>query len=153
MLSRTEDAFTKTLIIASASYFEVRLTHAIVDLYRDVPQRSDILAQFVEKQAIGRRFAQLFDWEARNANRFYRLFGDVFSRKMKEKIRVNQSLDDSIRASLEIGNIRNDLVHGNYADFQLSKTADEVYGLYQSATEFVNDFPVSVRRFIEAGEP
>ena len=72
---------------------------------------------------------------------------------MKEKIPVNQSLDDSIRAFLEIGNIRNDLVHGNYADFQLSKTADEVYGLYQSATEFVNDFPVSVRRFIEAGEP
>ena len=72
---------------------------------------------------------------------------------MKEKIRGNRELDDAIRAFLEIGNIRNELVHGNYADFQLSKTADEVYGLYRAATEFVDDFPECVRRFIEVGEP
>ena len=81
--SRVEDAFSKTLIVAAASYFEVRLTQSIVELYYESTQEAGILAQFVKKQAIGRRFAQLFQWDnegktAQNANSFYRSFGANF---------------------------------------------------------------------------
>ena len=75
LLSRVEEAFSKTLMIAAASYFEVQLTQAIMTLYIESTQGAKVLAQFVRRQAIGRRFAQLFQWGSetkseRNANSF-----------------------------------------------------------------------------------
>ena len=151
--SRVEDAFSKTLIVAAASYFEVRLTQSIVDLYIESTQGAELLAQFVKKQAIGRRFAQLFEWgdeakPGRNANSFYMSFGADFREYMVSKVRNDQCLDESVRAFLEIGNLRNQMVHGNYADFQLNKTVDEVFKLYQSAVGFVESFPEAIRDYI-----
>ena len=151
--SRAQDAFSKTLIVAAASHFEVRLTQAIVDLYLETTGPKDILAQFVKRQAIGRRFAQLFNWgdesrHGQNANGFYRLFGPGFADYMIQKVRDDKSLDDSVKAFLEIGNLRNQMVHENYADFQLNKTVDEVYSLYQTATTFVERFPIEIREFM-----
>ncbi len=152
--SRVEDAFSKTLIVAAASYFEVRLTQSIVELYYESTQEAGILAQFVKKQAIGRRFAQLFQWDnegktAQNANSFYRSFGANFREYMVGRVREDKYLEDSVKAFLEIGNLRNQMVHGNYADFQLNKTVEEVYKLYQDATNFVDSLPAAIRDFIE----
>ena len=154
LISRIEEAFSKTLVVAVASYFEVRLTQSIIELYREMTQGAEVLAQFVRKQAIGRRFAQLFNWgdeaqSSQNANSFYNLFGSSFSDHMKRKVQNDPSLDASIKAFLEIGNIRNQMVHGNYADFQLqNKNVEDVYQLYQSATKFLDEFPVAVREFV-----
>lgn len=38
---------------------------------------------------------------------------------------------------LELGNMRNCLVHQNYASYLIDKTAKEVYGLYQKAAFFI----------------
>ncbi len=156
--SVAEDAFSKMLMIAAASYFEVRLTQIIIELYREMTHGVEELAQFVRNQAIGRRFAQLFQWgdEARsgpNANSFYRLFGDSFSVYMRQKITEDRDLDESVKAFLEIGNLRNQMVHGNYADFQLNKTVEDVYLLYEKASKFANEFPVAIRDFIDAQNP
>ena len=154
LISQVEETFGKTLLIASASYFEVRLTQAILELYREMTQGAEALVEFVKKQAIGRRFAQLFDWgsdarPSRNANSFYRLFGDSFVAYMRTKIQENQELDASVQAFIEIGNLRNQMVHENYADFQLNKTAADVYSLYEKAIKFVDEFPAAVREFIK----
>ena len=151
--SRAQDAFSKTLIVAVASYFEVRLTQAIVDLYLEATGPIDILAQFVKRQAIGRRFSQLFNWgnesrHSQNANGFYRLFGSGFADYMIQKVRDDESLDDSVKAFLEIGNLRNQMLHEDFADFQLNKTVDDVYSLYQTATTFVERFPIEIRGFM-----
>ena len=151
--SRAQDAFSKTLIVAVASHFEVRLTQAIVDLYLETTGPIDVLAQFVKRQAIGRRFSQLFNWgdesrHGQNANGFYRLFGSSFAEYMIQRINRDKSLDDSVKAFLEIGNLRNQMVHEDFADFQLNKTVDEVYDLYRSATRFVSEFRAIIREFI-----
>ena len=149
--SRVHDSFRKTLIIAAASYFEVQLTETIVGLYGSAGHGAGVLAEFVRRQAIERRFAQLFQWKERNANSFYSLFGRDFADHMKQKIRSDQCLDDSVKAFLEIGNLRNQLVHENYADFRLEKTVDEIYELYRTALYFLRVFPVAIRQWIEAG--
>ena len=157
LISRVQDSFTKTLLIAAASHFEVKFTTNIFELYVEMTQGAEMLAQFVRKQAIGRRFAQLFQWgdETRshpNANYFFRLFGPEFADYMSRKVKDDQRLDDSVKAFLEIGNLRNQMVHGNYAEFQLDKTVDEVYELYQTATNFVNRFPIAIQEFVNIGE-
>ena len=155
--SRVEDAFSKTLIIAAASYFEVQLTQIIIDLYFEMTQGAEILVSFVRKQAIGRRFAQLFNWgdetqSSQNANSFYRLFGSDFSDHMKQKIQDDRALDESVKAFLEIGNLRNQMVHGNYADFKLNKTVEDVYVLYKTASTFLNAFPIAIRECTSHGK-
>ena len=146
--SRAEELFTKTLIVAAASYFEVRLTQIIIELYRETTQGSEVLVQFVERKAIGRGFSQLFQWNENNANQFYSFWGNVFASQMRNKVRDDRGLADSVKAFLEIGDLRNQMVHNNYADFQLSKTVDEVYDLYRSATRFVSEFQDTIREFI-----
>ena len=144
----TEDAFSKTLLIAVASYFEVRLSDAIIELYREMEQNTNVLAEFVRNQAIERRFSTLFAWRDNNANSFYGLFGKDFSTYMRRKVAEDQEMDNSVRAFLEIGNLRNQIAHRNYADFQLNKTAEEVYSLYKDAAKFVDEFPIAIREFI-----
>lgn len=155
---RAESAFAKTLLIAAASHFEVRLSQIIIDLYLEMTQGAEELAEFVKRQAIDRRFTQLFQWSSggspgQNANSFYRLFGDGFSAHMRQRVREDRSLDESVKAFLEIGNLRNQMVHESYADFQLNKTVAEVYSLYTSGARFVDDFPDAIRKFIDQKNP
>lgn len=151
-LSRVHDSFRKTLIIAAASYFEVQLTQIIVDLYDDVDQGSGVLSEFVRRKAIGRSFSSLFSWNDPNANSFYNLFGPDFASIMKRRVRENRELDDSVKAFLEIGHLRNELVHKNYADFQLEKTLEEIYERYQLASNFLDTFPIVVKECIAAND-
>ena len=88
LLSRVQDSFRKTLIIAAASYFEMQLTETIVGLYDTADHGAGGLAEFVRSQAIGRRFAQLFQWDRRNANYFYsHVWPRQFADHMKQKVR------------------------------------------------------------------
>ena len=148
LLATVEPAFAKTLLVSAASYYEQRMTEILVGLYKSGDGRSTVLAEFVRSQAIGRRYAQLFNWSESNANSFFRSFGNDFRTYMVQKVRNDQKLDESIKAFLELGKFRNDLVHGNYADFSLNKTVDEVFCLYQKAGRFVEGFADNIREYI-----
>ena len=148
LLTRAEDAFRKTLIIAIASYFEVLLVEAIRGVYFDQTQGSDALTNFVEKQALARRYSQLFSWGAGNANAFFGKFGREFKKHMKAKVDDDVVLADSISAFLELGRLRNQMVHGNYVDFQPLKSIDEIYALYHSALIFANGLPGFIKDYV-----
>ena len=150
LLSRVHDSFRKTLILAAASYFEVQLTEIIVDLYGEADQRTGVLSEFVKRKAIGRGFSSLFSWDSSNANYFYNLFGPDFAATMRQRVQEDKNLNESVKAFLEIGHLRNELVHKNYADFQLDKTLEEIYERYQIATNFLTTFPMVVREYIAA---
>ena len=150
--SRVEEIFTKTLIIAAASYFEVRLTEAITDLYTNALSSSNELLEFVKRRAIVRQYFQMFQWgdegrQSTNANQFYGMFGGEFSRYMKERIRQDEELNKAVRAFLEIGNLRNYVVHRDYASVTINRTAVEIYELYLEAVPFLEVIPRAVAEF------
>ena len=64
---------------------------------------------------------------------------------MKQKVRSDTELGESVKAFLEIGHLRNQLVHKNYADFQLDKTLEEIYSRYKQANRFLTTFPIVIR--------
>ena len=72
---------------------------------------------------------------------------------MKRRVKGDQDFDESVKAFLEIGNLRNQMVHRNYADFQLNNTVEEVYSLYTRAGRFVDEFPDAIRQFIGQQNP
>lgn len=143
-----EPAFAKTLLVSAASYYEHRMTEVLVGLYESDSNGATVLAEFVRNQAIGRRYAQLFSWGDNNANGFFRSFGSGFRAYMVEKVRDDRALDESIKAFLELGKFRNDMVHENYANFPLNKTVAEVFELYQKANIFVAGFARNVLDYI-----
>ena len=149
---RVDEVFTKTLIIAAASFFETELTDMIVALFRRPLEDFDELVEFVKNFAMRRRYFQLFDWgtegrPAPNANHFYRLFGNDFTAFMQRRIQEDDGLANSISAFLEIGNMRNYIVHNDYADVTINRTGKEVYNLYTDAMKFLYEFPQAVRDF------
>ena len=153
LLAGVDDSFRKTLLIAAASYFEVQMTEIIVGLYDEADRGTGVLSEFVRRKAIGRGFASLFSWSSPNANYFYNLFGPDFAASMRQRVREDRNLDDAVKAFLEIGDLRNRLVHENYADFQLNKTIREIYDLYRTANIFLTTFPIVVGECIaERGE-
>ena len=143
-----DEVFSKTLAVAAASYYENRFTEVIVGLFESLEGGSAVLAEFVRHQAIGRRYAQLFSWDANNANGFFRSFGDGFWSHMIQKVNADENLEESIKAFLELGNLRNQLVHENFAAYPMAKTVDEVFDLFKKADIFVNGFTDEIREYL-----
>jgi hypothetical protein len=89
----------------------------------------------------------------KNANNFFRLFGESFKNFIKTEVQNNITLEESIKAFLEIGNDRNRLIHGNYGNFSLEKTAEEIFRSYRKASFFIEIFPHKLRAFQELPNP
>ena len=85
-----------------------------------------------------RQYHTYFDWDEKNANKFFSLFGSDFKDKISKKVEADEELTNSIIAFLELGSIRNKLAHLNFANYPLDKTADEIYNLYKNAKTFVD---------------
>ena len=132
--------FTKTLLLSAASYFEHEICRIIQAFIERKSQNDECVISIVKQKAIERQYHTYFswkDWEKGNANSFFSLFGEVFKEKRSQEIKSDITLKSAVKAFLEIGNERNKLVHQNFADYTIEKTAEEVYKLYQQAILFI----------------
>jgi len=144
-----EDNFKKALLLAAASHFEHQITRSL-ESFVEEQSKSDQFTEFVKNRAIERQYFSYFNWDAKNANKFFALFGDGFLSYMESRVRDDEHLERSVIAFLAIGKKRNDLVHNDYASFPLEMTADEIYELYGKAREFTDSIPDLLRA---SGEP
>lgn len=148
--STADDNLRKALLLAAASYFEHRMTDAVLSFIAETTNNHALTTSFVRNKAVSRQYHTWFSWEAKNANGFFGLFGDGFRDFMKKKIDDDEALDASIRAFLELGSNRNRLVHQDFGSFFLEKTSEEIYGLYLKAMTFIDAFPRALREFAVA---
>ncbi len=142
-----DDNCRKLLLMAAASYFERRMTDTILNFSAEITTKDHVLTCLVKKKVVNRQYHSWFDWNVRNANRFFSLFGASFQQSMKEIVNGDNDLDSSIRAFMEIGRERNRLVHQDFGSFLLEKTSGEIYTLYRTALRFVEWFPDAIRDF------
>lgn len=135
------DHFRKALLLASASYFEQRISDCVLRFVSDRAKGSILVENFVRNQAVARRYHTWFKWDENNANQFFGMFGDEFKSIMKTKIAGSLDMQSAVKAFLEVGNERNKLVHQDYATFPMEKTLEEIYSLYLAALLFVEALP------------
>ena len=145
--------FSKSLLLAAASYFEEQVKSQILDFVHNRSFGNEILTQFARNQAIERQYHTLFSWDATNANRFFSLFGSGFREYMKQHVDNDNEYREAIRAFLEIGRERNLLVHENYAQFPLEKTVEEIYARYRDALIFVDSIGLHLERYSSSIQP
>ena len=145
--SRIEAILPKTLAIAAGSYFEERIRGSIYDFIAEASNGQELIIQFTNNKAIERQYHTYFNWEIRNANQFFGLFGQNFRTHMETTIKGDSELDEGVQSFLEMGSIRNSLAHRNFIDFALAKTAEEMYQMYRKALVFVERLPELLRAY------
>ncbi len=147
--NHVESHFRKTLLLSAASFFETVIKDDLLRFVEERAKGAAPLMHFVKNKAIERQYHTFFNWEQRNANSFFALFGSEFKEFMEAEVKSDTRFGESIRAFLELGAVRNQLVHQNFGTFPLEKTTNEVYGLYKKASIFVERFPQKLRQFVE----
>jgi len=145
LISSAEENFKKSLLLAAASYFENHLSECVMSFTCEIAGNDNIISSLVKSKAVTRQYHTWFKWDGNNANTFFSLFGEGFSRLAKAEVRDSPILDSSIKAFLTIGNDRNRLVHQDFGNFTIEKTTTEIHELYQQAMYFTEWLPRYLR--------
>ncbi|MFJ3643332.1 HEPN domain-containing protein [Streptomyces sp. NPDC090108] len=141
----------KVLMLAAASEFE----HFVCSHIRDYVAESssgDRISFLVERKAINRQYHTYFDWPKQKAGTFWALFGPDFKKAAEARVSGQEELSAGLKAFLEVGSVRNNLVHNNYADVTISYTLDEVHQLYTVGCKFVDSLPSLLRIEVETAQ-
>jgi len=136
----------KILILSAGSYFEEKITTILLDFAKAISNEDERIVHFLKKQALNLKYHTLFNWgekdkpenPGKNANSFFSLFGEKFKNEVANDVNKEKELDESIKAFIEIGHLRNILVHSNFAEYVYEqKTHDEIFALFQKAEIFL----------------
>jgi hypothetical protein len=137
MQSFANSSLRKVLLLSAASWFEVRISAAVERFSTVHSNGHPGIETLIKRKAVERQYHTYFDWKKEKPGPFYSLFGDVCGGELKQLVNEDAELKDALAAFLELGSLRNELVHENFAAFPFNKTAEEVYALYQRADKFV----------------
>ncbi len=129
------DNFRRLFVVAAANYLESQVKGVLRELWRS-KSGSPMVEAFLNN-TMERMYHTYFDWESTNANTFFARFGKEFKILANRDVQTTRALDDGIRAFLEIGRTRNELLHEELREVMLQKTMDEFYELHKNALLFV----------------
>jgi hypothetical protein len=136
--SEAENNFRKTILLSAASFFEKEISETVIQFAESHTNNNQLIISLIKQKAISRQYHTYFNWDSANANTFFGLFGDEFKFKMIKKVKDDENLDKAIKAFIEIGRERNKMVHQNFAEIIIDKTATEIYKLYQISLYFIS---------------
>lgn len=158
LLNDLNKNFRKVLLLSAGSYFEKEITTILIEFVRTKSGDDERIINFLEKQAIAGKYHQLFEWGkqdqpdgfGKNANKFFSYFGPTTRKQIDDELKPKQNetpeevtnrenISGSIVAFLEIGHLRNILVHSNFAAYNYDqKTTEEIYKLFEKALPFLD---------------
>ena len=110
----------------------------------------EVVMEFVRNKAVERQFHTYFQWNERNTNSFFGLFGEGFKSYMIRRVKEDEDYEQAMRAFLELGNDRNRLIHQNFGTFTLEKTSEEIFAHYKKAYLFVNSLEPSFDDYLQS---
>src|SRR5579871_2758519 len=114
LLNSAEDNARKALVLAAASLFEHRITEALLKYAETVSNSDGCVVSLIRNKAIKRQFHTFFDWDQKKIGTFQTLLGESIGGNLKSLCSESPGKEQST-AFLEIGYLRNCLVHKNYA--------------------------------------
>ena len=127
----------RVLVVSIASLFEEQIKDLI---HRFCSQASNNCAEMLaltRSQVTARGYHTLFNWKASNANQFFGIFGTSFSERARADMDNTEDLKEGSRAFLQLGALRNELVHGNFETAPMDLTMDEILERHEAAKVFL----------------
>lgn len=134
--------FKKGLLLSIASLFEKEISELLENFVEKESNSNELVLSFFRNKAIKRQYHTLFSWEGNNANSFFGVFGNDFKVKMKNRVAQEEKLENAVKAFLRLGSLRNHLVHRNFAEYSIDKTAKELYDDYLDAKFFIQELKI-----------
>lgn len=135
--SSCDEKFTKTLILSISSYFEHYITELLLKFSQQSSSNNTMIVSLIKNKAISRQYHTYFNWEGKNANSFFSLFGEKFKLDCEKEVKENKELEQAIRNFIDLGYTRNQLVHINFANYSLDKNSKEYFEMYKKAKYFI----------------
>jgi len=136
--SQLDDNFKKVLLVAAGSNLEHQITDILTEFTKKASNDCRSLISFVQNKAISHQYHTYFGWRDNTANPFFGLFGEDLKGEIISDRSSDRDLDNGIDAFMEIGILRNKLVHEDFVSFILDKTAAEVFELYILSLKFIS---------------
>ena len=133
-----DSVYKKVLVLSAASYFESIISKYISDYAIKASDPDKRIVTLIANKVIERQYHTLFDWESKNTNKFWSLFGENTKRKVREQLNADDHLKAAEQSFIELGRQRNLLVHENFAEYDVNTTVEEIYTKYKLACEFVS---------------
>lgn len=137
-LTTVDEEFRRTLLLAVASSFENQFQRMIEGFVEIGTSSKPALKFLIKQRFLYRQYHSWFEWDKPTANKFWSFFGADFKAERVAEINESPEIGDAMRAFLELGNLRNQVVHEDFASFSVELTVEEIYAKYQSARRFVN---------------
>lgn len=141
-----ESNLRKVLVVSAASYFEDQVKLHLREFIAECSQGNARIVNIFDDKIVERQYHTLFDWKGTKANTFYGMFGQEFAEMMKRIVRESELIDSQVRAFLELGLLRNQMVHQNFASYYFDKTMEEIIASYQLGRQFVDSLPIWLRQ-------
>ena len=107
------------------------------------------LSEFVKKQALDRKYHLMFDWNAKNTNKFFGLLGTGFKTHMRNVIDAHPDYESAEIAFVELGRLRNMAVHENLATFTLDENTEEILTFYKNSQRFLDLLDDELYRYLQ----
>lgn len=149
-----DEVFTKTLLIYVASYYETKMINTLKSIFKN-DCSSSTLTNFVTNSMVNtQNFSKLANWEIPTPEQksigrdFFVKFGQDFADYMRFK--MDAELKDSIMAFSKIIALRNKMIHGNLAEFDLDIYETTIYDireLYGRAEYFVESLNKNIAEY------
>jgi hypothetical protein len=128
----------KTLAIAAASAFEKDVTEMLYEFSDAVTFGNPYCRSLISERIVSRQYHALFQWDGQSAAGFFANFGPEARKFYDAKVRNDATLAQSVRDFLDLGRLRNEIVHRDYITYSFDKTLDDVINQYRSARLFVS---------------
>lgn len=132
------NVYKKVLVLSAASYFESVISKQIAEYATNVSGSDKRIVTLIENKIISRQYHTLFNWDGKNTNTFWTLFGEETKTKVREQINSDAGLRSAEIDFIDLGKQRNLLVHENFAEFDVNITIEEIYKKYKSACTFID---------------
>lgn len=136
--NEADNNFKKVLILTIASYFETKIIEILLSFISKKSNNDEIIVSLIKNKALNRQYHTFFDWNGSNANQFFSLLGEDFKKEATWDVKNDSIIGEGIKAFIEAGRLRNELVHRNFGIYTIDKTANEVLELYNKALSFIN---------------
>lgn len=131
--SNYNNLYTKMFLIACSNSFEKKWLEFLPNfLGGDNP----LTKSFIKTQAVDRKFHTMFDWKNKSAGPFYGAFGDGFKKYVAAIIKSDDTLKAKEMAFLELGQLRNLIVHEGIHNYSLQRDIISIYNIFNESLDY-----------------
>lgn len=139
-LQALQRVWVKYLILAASSYFEAEIKAHITEFVSHVSNKNASVLKIIKKQLLARHYHTIIDWkEETKLSSFCNFFSIDINKCADSEVRIR--LEAEFTEFLNLGILRNDLIHKDLITFNVELTIEDVYKKYKSANGFVRYFP------------